>query len=130
VTDGSLTLPKFTQFISEAIDSVNYTFVTTDAYTTNVTANTAVFDDVSIAQGISASYSFTVNKTTNQKLTFDIPDSTIDTSTIVVNVQESSSKLTFETYTQASDYLNLEPSTKVYFQLQEGLNGKYQIYFR
>jgi hypothetical protein len=128
VSGGSLTLPKFTQFISEAIDSVNYTFVTTDAYTTNVTANTAVFDDVSIAQGTSASYSFTVNKTTNPKLTFDIPDSTIDTSTIVVNVQESSTNLTFETYTQVSDYLTLGPSTKVYF-LQEGLNGKYQIYF-
>ena len=128
VSGGSLTLPKFTQFISEAIDSVNYTFVTTDAYTTNVTANTAIFDDVSIAQGTSASYSFTVNKTTNSKLTFDIPDSTIDTSTIIVNVQESSTNLTFETYTQVSDYLTLGPSTKVYF-LQEGLNGKYQIYF-
>jgi len=128
VSDASLTLPKFTQFISEAIDSVNYTFVTTDAYTTNVSANTAIFDDVSIIQGTSASYSFTVNKTTNPKLTFDIPDSTIDTSTIVVNVQESSTNLTFETYTQVSDYLTLGPSTKVYF-LQEGLNGKYQIYF-
>jgi hypothetical protein len=128
VTGGALTLPKSTQFISEAIDSVNYTFVTTDAYTTNVTANTAIFDDVSIAQGTSASYSFTVNKTTNPKLTFDIPDASIDTSTIVVNVQESSSNLTFETYSQVSDYLTLGPSTKVYF-LQEGLNGKYQIYF-
>jgi hypothetical protein len=128
VTGGALTLPKFTPFISEAIDSVNYTFVTTDSYTTNVTANTAIFDDVSIAQGTSASYSFTVNKTTNPKLTFDIPDSSIDTSTIVVNVQESSANLTFETYSQVSDYLTLGPSTKVYF-LQEGLNGKYQIYF-
>jgi len=128
VSDASLTLPKFTPFISQAIDSVNYTFVTTDSYTTNVTANTAIFDDVSIIQGTSASYSFTVNRTTNPKLTFDIPDSTIDTSTIVVNVQESSTNLTFETYTQVSDYLTLGPSTKVYF-LQEGLNGKYQIYF-
>jgi hypothetical protein len=125
---SSLTMPRYTQFISEAIDSVNYTFVTKDAYTTNVTANTAVFDDVNIIQGTSASYSFTVNKTTNPKLTFDIPDSTIDTSTIVVTVQESSSNLTYETYTQTSDYLKLSPSSKVYF-LQEGLNGKYQIYF-
>jgi hypothetical protein len=128
VTDSSLTLPKFTQFISEAIDSVNYTFVTTDAYTTTVTGGTATFEDINIVQGTSASYSFTVNKTTNPKLTFDIPDSTIDTSTIVVTVQESSSNLTFESYTQVSDYLTLSPSSKVYF-LQEGLNGKYQIYF-
>jgi hypothetical protein len=125
---SSLTMPKYTEFISEAIDSVNYTFVTTDSYSTSVSANTAVFDDVFIAQGTSASYSFTVNTIANPKLTFDIPDSTIDTSTLSVEVQESSSNLTFQTFTQTSDYLALNASSKVYF-LQEGLNGKYQIYF-
>jgi hypothetical protein len=128
VTDGLLTMPKFTPFISEAIDTVNYAFVTTDAYTTTVANNTAIFEDVNIVQGSAASYSFTVNKTTNPKLTFDIPDSAIDTSTIVVNVQESTSNSSFETYKQVSNYMSLNPSSKVYF-IQEGLDGKYQIYF-
>ena len=35
VTDASLTLPKFTNFLSEGIDGVNYKFVTLDDYTVN-----------------------------------------------------------------------------------------------
>lgn len=128
VTTSTLTLPKFTEFISEAIDGINYTFVTTDATTVNVVANTATFSDAVISQGIPSSYSYTVNTTTNPQQIFEIPDTNIDTSTLLVSIQESSSNLNFQTYTQASNYLELTPTSKVYF-LQEGMNGNYQIYF-
>lgn len=128
VTTSTLTLPKFTEFISEAIDGINYTFVTTDATTVNVVANTATFSDTVISQGIPSSYSYTVNTTTNPQQIFEIPDTNIDTSTLLVSIQESSSNLNFQTYTQASNYLELTPTSKVYF-LQEGMNGNYQIYF-
>ena len=36
VSDTSLTLPKFTSFLSEAIDGVNYNFVTTDSTTVEI----------------------------------------------------------------------------------------------
>ena len=65
VSDASLTLPKFTHFLSEAVNGVNYNFVTTDAHTVNVSANTAYFTDVPIKQGIPASVSFTVDSTNN-----------------------------------------------------------------
>lgn len=128
VTTSTLTLPKFTEFISEAIDGINYTFVTTDATTVNVVANTATFSETVISQGIPSSYSYTVNTTTNPQQIFEIPDTNIDTSTLLVSIQESSSNLNFQTYTQASNYLELTPTSKVYF-LQEGMNGNYQIYF-
>lgn len=128
VTTSTLTLPKFTEFISEAIDGINYTFVTTDATTVNVVANTATFSDTVISQGIPSSYSYTVNTTTNPQQIFEIPDTNIDTSTLLVSIQESSSNLNFQTYTQASNYLELTSTSKVYF-LQEGMNGNYQIYF-
>ena len=128
VTTPTLTAPKFTPFISEAIDGINYTFVTTDATTVNVTANTAVFNNLEIAQGSAASYSFTVNNTTNPKQLFTIPDTNVDTSTIVVTVQESSSNLYFETYNQATNFVSLTPTSRVYF-LQEGMDGNYEIYF-
>jgi len=35
VTNTALTLPKFTNFLSEGIDGVNYKFVTLDDYTVN-----------------------------------------------------------------------------------------------
>jgi len=128
VTTSTLTLPKFATFVSEPIDGVNYTFVTTDATTVNVSASTALFQNIQIAQGIPSSFSFTYNATTNPQQIFQIPDTNIDTATLLVTVQESSSNTAFETYTQASDYIGLTPSSKVYF-LQEGMNGNYEIYF-
>jgi hypothetical protein len=128
VTTTTLTLPKFTSFISEAIDDVNYTFLTTDSTTVNVTANTATFNDIIISQGIASSYSFTYNTATNPKQLFEIPDSAIDTSTMIVSVQESSTNTASVTYNLSTNYIDLTPSSTVYF-LEEGMNGKYQIYF-
>jgi hypothetical protein len=128
VSTSTLTLPKFAPFISEAIDEVNYTFLTTDASTVNVTSNTATFNDIIISQGIAASYNFAYNTATNPKQIFEIPDSDIDTSTLIVNVQESSSNSASETYNLSTNYIDLKPTSKVYF-LEEGMNGKYNIYF-
>jgi hypothetical protein len=128
VTTSTLALPKFTEFISEPIDGVNYVFVTTDSDTVNVNANTAVFNNLEISQGIPSSYNYLVDNTTNPKQIFEILDTNIDTATMVVSVQESSSNLSSENYIQATDYINLTPTSKVYF-LQEGMNGNYEIYF-
>jgi hypothetical protein len=46
----------------------------------------------------------------------------------MVSVTESVSNSTYEIFTQASNYLTLDGSSKVFF-LQEGMDGKYQIYF-
>ena len=128
VTDASLTLPKFTTFISEAIDGINYNFVTADSKTVNVTNNTATFNDVTLKQGLPGSISYTVDSTSNPKYTFQIPDSGIDTTTLVVSVQLSSSNNYSLVYSQASDYLTLDGNSLVYF-LQEGIGGLYEIYF-
>lgn len=128
VSEATLTLPKNTEFLSESVDGVNYRFVTSDATTVSVTANTATFDNLEIAQGITSSYSYTVNTTSNPKLVFQIPDETVDLSTLVVTVQESSSNVTSETYTRATDYSSLNQNSKVYF-VQENDKGFFEIYF-
>lgn len=128
VTTATLTMPKFTSFISQAIDDVNYTFVTKDSTTVNVSANTAIFNNLEIYQGLAASYSYTYNATSNPKAIFTLQDKNIDTGTLAVTVQESSTNLTFQTFTQSTDYLNLTSTSKVFF-LQEGMDGYYQIYF-
>jgi hypothetical protein len=128
VADASLTLPKFTTFMSEAIDGINYNFVTADSQTVNVSANTAIFENVILKQGIPASISFTVDSTNNPSYTFEIPESNVDTSTLTVIVQQSSSNTSSEVYNLASNYLTLKNDSKVYF-LQESLNNNYQVYF-
>jgi hypothetical protein len=128
VTDPSLTLPKFTSFLSEAIDGVNYNFVTTDSYTVNTVSNTANFNDITIRQGLPASVTYTVDSAANPKYTFEIPESNVDTATITVVVQQSNSNSYYDIYTLTSDVLNLTGDSKVFF-LQESLTGTYEIYF-
>lgn len=128
VSSSSLTLPKFTKFQSEAIDGVNYTFITKDAKTVNVTANTATFADIEIIQGEPISLSFTYSSSSNPKQIFTLPDANIDTSTLIVQVQQSSINTTIEPYTLGQDISGVNGSSTVYF-LQEGLDGNYEIYF-
>lgn len=128
VSEATLTLPKFTPFMSEAIDGINYNFVSSDAYTTPVTANTASFNNVILKQGIPGSVSYIVDSTQNPKYIFEIPDVNVDTSTLSVSIQKSSTNTFTTIYTPASDYLALDSSSTIYF-LQEGKGGKYEVYF-
>jgi hypothetical protein len=128
VSGASLSLPKFTNFKSEAIDGVNYTFVTKDIYTMPAPGGTAFFENVEILQGQPVSLSYTVDTATNAKQMFSIPDLQIDTATLVVQVQQSITNSTTSTYNLATGVLELNGQSQVYF-LQEGLNGLYEIYF-
>lgn len=128
VTATSLTLPKFTTFMSEAIDGVNYNFVTADAYTENTVGNTVTFNNVTLKQGLATTLNFTVDSINNPTYTFEIPDENVDTSTLTVTVQQSSSNAASDTYTLATNYLTLTGSDKVYF-LQESLKNTYEVYF-
>jgi hypothetical protein len=128
VVEPSLTLPKFTSFMSEAIEGVNYNFVTADAYTENTVGGVINFNNVTLKQGLATTLNFTVDSINNPSYTFEIPDENVDTSTIVVTVQQSSSNAASDTYNLATSYLSLTNDSKVYF-LQESLNNTYEIYF-
>lgn len=124
----SYTLPKFTKFQSQAIDGINYTYITKDAHTENAVNGTATFNNLQIYQGEPISLTFTYDEATNLKQLFVLPDANIDTSTLNVRVQASVGNTSVTTYTLATDVTNLDGSSTNYF-LQEGLNGQYEIYF-
>jgi hypothetical protein len=128
VAESSLTMPKFTPFISRAIDGVNYTFLTEDSTTVNTESGTAFFENVLIKQGTASNYSFVVDITGNPKTIFEIPDANIDISSLNVYVQQSSVNTNTEVFNLASYYPTLDKNSQVYF-LQEGLSGNYEIYF-
>lgn len=128
VSQSSLTLPVNTTFLSESIDGINYNFVTTKTITENTVANTVTFTDVELKQGIPVTYRFTVDSTSNPSYTFELPDSTIDVSTLSVSVQKSSSNSQFEIYNISNSYMTVNDNSKVFF-LQESLNGNYEIIF-
>ena len=58
VTNPTVTIPAYTNFVSEAVDGVNYNFVTTDTYTQNV-VNGITFSVSETASVISIFYDTT-----------------------------------------------------------------------
>jgi hypothetical protein len=57
-----------------------------------------------------------------------LPDAGIDTSTLEILVQESSTSIKTERFTLATDATNVTSNSAVYF-IDESRNGKYKIYF-
>jgi hypothetical protein len=124
----SLTLPRGFSFKSELIDNVSYNFVILEDSTVEKTGNNFVYLNLPIREGQLVSYNYTYNKLSNPKAIFTLPDSNIDTTSLLVTVQTSTSNLTSKIFTQSTDILNVDLDSEVYF-LQEGLEERYQIYF-
>lgn len=128
----SIIIPKNTKLISEQIDGKSYIFSTSEQVvspTYNSGGSTFVdFYDIEITQGKPITYQYSVDKALNPTLTFKIPDSNIDTSTLSVYVKTSSSSTSIEVYTLAKEFTKLDNTSSVYF-LQESLDGYYEIYF-
>ena len=127
-TPGTLTLPKGYSFISNDIDGVSYNFVTLENYTQAKTGNTWIFSSVPIYEGQFNSYSYPYSQIDNPKQIFTIPDYSIDTRTLKVLVQASSTNTNISVYSVSDGVLGSSATDEVFF-LQEGLNSQYQIYF-
>ena len=130
VSEPTVILPAFSTFLCNQLNGVSYIFTNIEPYTvsTNLITNTAVFSNVQIYQGVSASYSFVVDSSTNPTYTFELPDGTIDTTTLAVVVQTSSSNSAVQVYNPAANSLYLDGTSAVYF-INESLNGNYNISF-
>lgn len=124
----NLLLPRFTQFYSQAKDGQSYGFLTVDDTLVSNVGSTFSFGNVTIKEGVSASYVYQLNTSTNPKQVFELPDSEIDTSTLKVIIQKSSSETEKTVYTLATDATEVSSNSTVYY-LEEGNAGKYRIYF-
>jgi hypothetical protein len=127
-TPDTLSLSRGFSLKSNIIDNSSFNFVLLEDFTVNKSGQDFVFLDLPFYEGQLVSYDFTYNSGSNPKGTFIIPDVNIDTKTLAVSVQASSANLSTEVYTQSSDVLSATSESAVYF-LQEGQDGKFQIYF-
>jgi len=125
---GTLTLPAGFSFLSESIDNKSYNFIVLDDTTATKANSTYLFENLSLYEGQYVTYIFNYNESANPKAVFTIPDSSIDTTTISVTVQQSSSNTSTTTYNKVTEVLDVGPTSEVFF-LQEERNGRYQIYF-
>jgi hypothetical protein len=125
---GSLTIETGQAFLSNLIDGRSYKFIALDDVTVSKTSNNFIFTSLPIYEGELVSYNYTHNQSSNPTQLFVLQDANIDTSTLKVTVRPSSSNTQITVYNRATEVINVAQTDPVYF-LEEGKNGKYQIFF-
>ena len=129
INDGSgssITMTKGTVFTS-TVNGTSFQFVNNADIITTPVDGVYNFSDVEIYEGTLVTFRYTVD-TTDTDQRFIIPSPLVDTSTLVVRVQTSSTNTTTSTYTLATGLADVQSTSKVYF-LQEAEDGKFEVYF-
>lgn len=129
----SITIPRGTKFSAEAA-GISYTFSTLEAYT-GLDNGSGVYEfltstgdaSIPIHEGEERIKTFFVGEKTEQHV-YVIPDLTMDTSTLEVQVYETASSSTFETYTNVNTAVRIDENSK-HYQIKEVPNGYYEIIF-
>jgi hypothetical protein len=124
----SLTIEKNTKFTS-SIDGISYTFATTKSSTILPIGSTYSTTNIEVKEGKILTKQYTVDST-NTTQRFLIPNKNVDTSTIVVTVQNSANDSTVATYVDGNslDITTITSYQKVYF-MQEIENKEYELFF-
>jgi hypothetical protein len=127
-TQSQLTLDRFQEFQSEAVDGINYTFVTTDAVTVYKENGVFPFTNLEIKAGTPQVTTFLFDPISNPDSQFELPNPDIDTSTLAVTVQVSSVNTSARVFSLSTDIATSTPNTEVYY-LSTSINNKYKISF-
>ena len=119
-------MARGTQF-STTVNGTGYNFVNNADISISPVDGVYKFSNVDIFEGTYLNFKYTVS-TSDIDQRFIIPNDNVDTTTLTVKVQNSSSDSTTNTYTLADGLTGLTPTSQVYF-LQEIENGRYEVYF-
>ena len=123
---ASLTMSRGTKFTT-TVDGQSFTFVNNADISITPTDGVYKFSSLSITEGSYLNFKYTASSSDIDQR-FIIPNDNVDTTTLTVKVQESSSDSTTNTYTLATGITALDSTSKVYF-LQEVEGGRYEVYF-
>ena len=102
-----------------SVDNSNSIFSIPENITTTVTSNTATFSGIDVYQGTLLRNTFVVDGSLDQR--FILNNSFIDTSTIVVKVDEKE-------YSRVDNILNINSTSEIYL-IQEVQDEKYELLF-
>lgn len=126
-TSTYATLDKYTRFIAQDIDGVNYVFVATESQTVEKSNGAFSFANVAIKQGEVVTNQFLMDAQ-NTKRKFIIPSSNVDTTTLVVTVQESTTNTDVKTYTRYENLVDITANSTIYF-VEENEDQNFVLYF-
>ncbi len=122
-----IVLNQYTRLMGADLNGINYPFVTINANTAYKDNGSFSFANVIIKQGEVMTYQYMVDAN-NVTGRYTIPSANVDTDTLIVTVQESSSNTKTEQYFLSEDLTVLEANSRVYF-LEEDQNLNYTVYF-
>lgn len=129
-TSDYLTLNKNVTFTATS-DAGSMTFCVDGSYsTTRVDVNgtgTFIFENVKLRQGTRVVNTF-IADSQSLRGPFTIPNEDVDTSTLIVRVQNSRTDLTLNTFLPYNNIIDVNSTSKVYF-VDEEFDGLYNIRF-
>jgi hypothetical protein len=120
---SALTLPAYSSF-STTVNGVSYTFYNPSSYTITGSGTSYTFPNIEIIEGTPLTFNWSVS----DGAVYVIPNSTVDLTTLKVQVQESATTSVFTTYINASTITTADANSKIYF-VKEIDDGLYQITF-
>ena len=120
----SVTMASNTLFTA-TLDGIQYKFTNDVPYillqSQNYTSNTVI-----VKEGEPITQKFTVNTSSAQR--YVLNNNNIDTTSIKVRIQTSSANTSKTTFTQATNVVDVQANSSVYF-IQENEDGKYELIF-
>jgi len=122
---ATVTIPAYTTFTG-TVDGETYLFNTTEAVTVSP-VSTVYSVDLTLKEGRFLSQRYTVN-TTDPDQRFLIPNAGVDTSTVVVKVQTSTSDSTIRLFTVPDNLVEVTATTTACF-IEEVEDGQYEVFF-
>lgn len=121
---SSVTVAKNTAFTT-TIDGETYKFVTPSA--TNIPVNNGTYSaNIAIYQGEPLTHAFTVSS--SSPVRYVIPNENIDTTSIDVQIQQSSANSQTITWNKATELGSVTANSRIFF-IQENENNRYELIF-
>ena len=119
------TVAANTKFTS-TVDGISYTFVTPEATSLSPSSNGTFTGSVDVVEGEPLQQRFTVSS--SSPVRYILPNDNVDTTSLIVRTQESSSNTSITSYNLNADISAANSISKIYF-VQENEDNKYEVYF-
>jgi hypothetical protein len=120
-----LTIPKNSKFAA-TVDDVTYTFVSPEAVKIDRSTTNTFSKTITIKEGEPLSHAWTASS--SNPVRYIIPNTGVDTSSITVKVQNSSTDSTVTEFKRATNVNQVFTTSPVFF-LEESADKKYEIVF-
>lgn len=123
----ALTLDKYTRLLGRDVNGVNYPFVTLYSNTVSKVGGSFSYANVNIKQGEVVTRQYVMDAQ-NSRRRFKLPSANVDTSSLLVSVQESSTNTFTTVYNQYDDITLVRGNTAAYF-IEEDTDLNYVVQF-